>query len=174
MLENVRDIPIIMGGDLNCTFSTNPIASNIDCYSMARPPNPIHSEKLNEICNDFNLIEPFRFLNPDLRDFSYIPRNVESLNKSRIDFFVISEQLLDAVSNCKIHTGIQNKLFDHKAVSICFNETKNSTGISRPTISNRDLNDDLLDFVVKTTVTETYVINSPVNVIDGVNKNFYP
>jgi hypothetical protein len=92
-------------------------------------------------------------------------------NQSRLDFFLVSETILDSVSSCKIAGSLQNKLFDHKAVTLILNE-KVSNVISRPTISNKDLKDDLLDFVVKVSTAETYLLHCPLNTIDGRNKNF--
>jgi hypothetical protein len=79
--------------------------------------------------------------------------------------------LIDEISKCTIATTPQNKLFDHKAVTLTFNESESGT-YSRPTISNKELNDDLLEFLIKSTVCETYVLNCNGNVIGGVNKNF--
>jgi hypothetical protein len=92
-------------------------------------------------------------------------------NKSRIDFFLVSESILESVSSCKISQGLQNKLFHHKAVTTTINGFEN-TGNLRPTISNKDLKDDLLDFVVKNTVAETYLQHCNDNVIQGINRNF--
>jgi hypothetical protein len=62
-------------------------------------------------------------------------------------------------------------LFDHKAISLSFNE-KIKPGIVHPTISNKDLNDDLIEFLVKTSVSETYLQHCSDNSLYGVNKNF--
>jgi hypothetical protein len=53
------------------------------------------------------------------------------------------------------------KLFDHKAVTLRFNDRTNGTGmVCRPSISNKDLDDDLLEFLIRSTVAETYLIHS--------------
>jgi hypothetical protein len=42
-----------------------------------------------------------------------------------------------------------------------FNDRTNDTGmVCRPSISNKDLDDDLLEFLVRSTVAETYLIHS--------------
>jgi hypothetical protein len=138
---------------------------------MNRPPNVSHSKKLAEICEKYELIDPYRYFNPDLQEFTYAPRSDAMKNRSRIDFFLVSESLLLNINGCKISQGLQNKLFDHKAVTLIVNDRTN-TGIVRPAISNKDLNDDLLEFLVKTTVSETYLIHATDHVIKGVNKNF--
>jgi hypothetical protein len=165
------NIQVILGGDFNCTYSCDPVPENIDCLNMARPPNISHSKKIPDICDRFNLTDPYRYFNPDLQEFTYTPRSETLKNKSRIDFFLVSEMLMGAVDNCKISQNVQNKLFDHKAINLSINE-KIKPGIVRPTISNKDLNDDLLEFVVKTTVSETYLQHCTDNSLYGVNKNF--
>jgi exonuclease III len=165
------NIPVILGGDFNCTYSCDPVPENIDCLNMARPPNISHSKKIADICDRFNLTDLYRYFNPELQEFTYTPRSETLKNKSRIDFFLVSDMLMNAVDNCKISQNVQNKLFDHKAISLSINE-KIKPGIVRPTISNKDLNDDLLEFVVKTTVSETYLQHCTDNSLYGVNKNF--
>jgi exonuclease III len=166
-----QQVPVIIGGDFNCTYSSDPVPENIDCLNMTRPPNITHSKKINEICDQYNLVDPYRLMNPDLQEFTYSPRSIAMKNQSRLDFFLVSETILDSVSSCKIAGSLQNKLFDHKAVTLTLNE-KNSNVISRPTISNKDLKDDLLDFVVQVSAAETYLIHCPLNTIDGRNKHF--
>jgi exonuclease III len=129
LLTNFANLPVVIGGDFNCTYSTDAVADNIDCLNMSRLPNIAHSEKIAELCERFNISDPYRYINPDIRDFTYAPRSVALLNKSRIDFFLISEQLLEAVSDCKIANSLQNKIFDHKAISLEFNGNIKNTGI---------------------------------------------
>jgi hypothetical protein len=56
-------------------------------------------------------------------------------------------------------------------VSLTFNEVKKSEKIL-PTISNKELDDDLLEFVVKISIVETYIIHCNAQVINGINRNF--
>ena len=74
---------LIVGGDWNCTFSTENIQYNIDCANMVESPNFRHSQLLNELCNRHELSDPFRYLWPNRKDFSYVPRNKNQLNRSR-------------------------------------------------------------------------------------------
>jgi hypothetical protein len=39
LLQRYDGLPIICGGDWNCTFSTGNVNPNIDCINMARIPN---------------------------------------------------------------------------------------------------------------------------------------
>jgi exonuclease III len=124
-LAEFNDIPIVCGGDWNATFCINNVPENIDCLNMARPPNIGHSQKIHEICDTFSLTDPYRHLYPDTREFTYVPRYAGAMNKSRIDFFLISDSICDHVFDCTISSGLQNKLFDHKVISCMFNKKKN-------------------------------------------------
>ena len=116
---------IVIGGDWNATFSNAPNSEqNIDCLNMARPPNSVHSRAITELCNNLGLMDPFRFLNPNRREFTYMPRNRLAQNRSRIDFFLISDQFGAAVSECNINPATQSKLFDHKAINLFLNKKK--------------------------------------------------
>jgi exonuclease III len=171
-LLDCGNIPVIMGGDWNCTGSCAAGADNIDCLNMLRPPNITHSRRLSEVCEIFDLSDPYRYLYPDMVDFTYIPRAAGNKNRSRLDFFLVSDTLLDYANECKIADYLQNKLFDHKAVTLYFNNKKgqDTDSRSRPTISNKELSDDLLPFLVKTSVSETYLIHAADNVIHGIRK----
>jgi hypothetical protein len=139
---------------------------------MARPPNVTHSRKLADLCENYGMSDPYRFLYPDSIDFSYQPRAVGNRNRSRLDFFIISEPLLDHLTECQIAKTLQNKLFDHKAVTIDFNKKKvlNTGTRCRPSISNKELNDDLLQYLVKISFAETYLIHSTDDIVNGVPK----
>jgi exonuclease III len=157
-LTEFGNLPVIIGGDWNATYSTERVESNINCLNMSRLPNLSHSNKIKDLCEKFELMDPYRTLYPDKKDFTFVPRQVDSRNKSRIDFFLISECLLDIVKDCTISPNLQNKLFDHKAITLTLNRINNKK-IGRPTISKKDLDDDLLPFLVHATVAETYLLN---------------
>ena len=126
------DANIICGGDWNLTFSTADTENNIDIFRMASPPSLIRSRALADISNLYNLSDPFRALHPDRLDFSYRPRNGLP-NRSRIDFFLISDSLLEHVSTCEITTEISTELFDHHCINLSF---KNKPIRTRQTINN--------------------------------------
>jgi exonuclease III len=67
-------IPVLLGGDWNCTLSPDPVNINIDVINMNDIPNRRHSEALVDLCNDLKLSDPFRVLHFNKVEFSYIPR----------------------------------------------------------------------------------------------------
>ena len=123
----IRDLgnwPIILGGDWNCTFSSDPILLNIDCRNMVNLPNFRHSMLVRELCLAHNLTDPYRLFYLSRQDFSFCPWNTNQLNRSRLDFFLMSVPLFASASSCDICPALQNSLFDHKAITLSLNIKK--------------------------------------------------
>ena len=117
------DYPIIAGGDWNLTYSTADTIDNIDIHQMVSPPSLIKSRLLADICERFNLSDPYRALHPDRRDFTFRPTNRRN-NRSRLDFFLISDNLRNCVSTCDVRPEIVCSLFDHHYVSLFLTQKK--------------------------------------------------
>lgn len=113
-----------MGGDWNCTYSCLPVDTNVDVRCMAELPNIRHSLLLKKMCSEMDLTDPFRLLYPNRSEFSYSPRATGKKNRSRLDFFIISQSIAVDVSECAISNSLQNKLFDHAAISLILNKNK--------------------------------------------------
>jgi exonuclease III len=64
----------IIAGDWNCLYSNDPVHFNLDCINMQACPNLTNTEKLLELCEFNNCLDPFRYLYPDKRDYSYSPK----------------------------------------------------------------------------------------------------
>ena len=108
------------------------------------------------MCTNLDLIDPYRTIHPNRRDFSFIPRSKTQINRSRIDFFLISRNLFNHTSSCDISSTLQSSLFDHKAIRLSFSEPKNNT-IRKPSISRSIIRDVNLDIVVFYSTYETYL-----------------
>jgi hypothetical protein len=117
-------------------------------------PSLPHSKKIRDLCNAHYLVDPFRVLYPNRRDFSYSPWGNLRRNRSRIDFFLVSSNIVDKVDDCFIKPHTQSKLFDHKAIVLDF--CKKKAPVARPTISNSILRDPDVDIVVKLASLECY------------------
>ena len=159
---------LIIGGDWNCTYSCDTVLNNIDCLNMRDLPNSRHSNYLKTLCNEFKLMDPYRGFYPNRRDFTFVPRNALRDNRSRIDFFLVTEQLFLQMVDCDISYGLQSKLFDHKAISLTF-YPKIDKSCQGPVISNAILKNPDLDLVVQTAILECYILNlsienTPLNV----------
>jgi hypothetical protein len=132
-----------------------PVRENPDVMNMAELPNPVHSRKIRDICNRFDLTDPFRALYSERIDFSYALWGNLRNNRSRIDFFLVSSNIVEHVSECYIKSSVQSHLFDHKAIFLSFVKVRNTS--SRPSISKHILRDPDLDVIVKLATYEYYV-----------------
>jgi exonuclease III len=98
---------------------------------MAGLPNAKNSEYIENIANEFGLVDPFRILYPEKRDFTYSPFGNVRLNRSRLDFYIISASLVPSLNDCVIAAVPRCKLFDHKNVTLFLhlqNPKKKKTG----------------------------------------------
>jgi exonuclease III len=143
------NIPVIVGGDWNATYDCSKINDNIDTYAMAGLPNITHSKLISEMCAGANLTDPYRALFPTRRDFSYMPFGDARVNRSRIDYFLISEGLINNVVRCEMSSSVNCKLFDHKSVLLDFTKPKKSSEVK---ITNFAINDPFLELIVKKSV----------------------
>ena len=140
---------IILGGDWNTVWDSAPLHHNIDVYKMAALPNPKNSELLKNMAQNYNLVDPFRVLHPFVNSYTYTPFGPSRKNRSRLDFFVISENVLPSLLNCENSNTPSTRLFDHKSVSLYLgpvNTTHNkkvtktklrSSGLSDPILSHK-------------------------------------
>jgi exonuclease III len=157
-ISSFGDYPVIMGGDWNCTVSCEPANSNIDTLNMQNPPNLRHSNLLKKLCLDLNLSDPFRVKFPFRKEYTFFSKDVTKKNKSRIDFFVVSNALLGRVNKIFVQPHMQNKMFDHRAVILCFKDPPKV--IKQPTISRDLIKDPDIELHVSLVVADTYLIHT--------------
>jgi exonuclease III len=117
---------IIIGGDWNTTVDGRPINSNIDIINMADIPSRRRTRWLDNLCTRLGLSDPYRHFYPYRREFTYIPNAVANQNRSRLDFFLVTHDILLSSRNCMISHHVDNLLFDHKSVRLSFCTSKNS------------------------------------------------
>jgi hypothetical protein len=128
-------------------------AENIDIINMASLPSFHRSRQLNDICGQFNLSDPYCVLYPDRRDFTYIPHTGTN-NRSRIDFFLISNDLTNIVKECSIGEELNTALLDHKPIFLRFSIPEN---VRNNTISTATINHSLFPFIVTASAVETHL-----------------
>jgi exonuclease III len=153
LLRTVGDTPAVFGGDWNATVCTLNNADNIDILHMQSPPSLFRSQKIQVLQTEGKLTDPFRALWPEKRDFSYVPRNGRQ-NRSRLDFFLISDCILHHVSECGISESLNCSLFDHKSINL-------TLGSCSPSLSNAifssTINHSTFPYIVTTSITDTYL-----------------
>ncbi len=153
-LNRWRGLPAVLGGDWNTTFSNLPVNTNPDVFSMRAEPSAARTERILQICEEFNLTDPYRMLQPEGRDYMYIPSGVLRTNRSHIDYFLISDELIQDVGKCKVAPSLCKKSFNHKNISLCFKKRKKK---GRKCINNRILTNPLLECGIKLSIWECYL-----------------
>ncbi len=121
---------------------------------MASVPSRRRSQRLSEICNAHNLMDPYRHFNPDRREYTFTPNAVANNNRSRLDFF-LSKGLAIRCKKCTIGHHLDSLLFDHKSVRLTF---------GNKTLANKQIiNDSILDDYDLANLVKCYVFDHYVN-----------
>ena len=97
---------IIYCGDFNLVQDPKLDYFNYKCMNNIKS-----HKKLLELKNEFNLIDPFRELHPDIKRYSW--RRKSPLKQARLDFFLITENLISSVNKCTIEPSYRS---DHSMV----------------------------------------------------------
>ena len=148
--------PLIIGGDWNATYDASDADHNLDVVNMRNIPSVRRSMKILEICRELNLVEPFRTKNPNKREYTYVPSGNADTNRSRIDFFLISNSLYSHDVKVSIPNSLTTVLFDHKPVTLTLLHKK---FVHKNIIKDTILNNPDLDSYVKCAVFECYLLH---------------
>ena len=153
-LIRFKEYRVCMGGDWNTTVSAAPVGTNPDVFNMRSIPSLERSNWLADLMVNCRLIDPFRYVNPTLTDFSYFPYGNARKNRSRIDFFLCSENLVNGIKKCDISHGICKRYFDHKSINLQFGSLRRK---GRKAVNNRIIFNPIFRFVVILAMYETYI-----------------
>jgi exonuclease III len=94
LLEAVRSVgntSIVAGGDWNTTWDSSPVHNNIDVINMNNIPSKRRSEKINAIARNLSLTDPYRYLFPTRKEFTFVPNIAGNRNRSRLDFWIFGK-----------------------------------------------------------------------------------
>ena len=142
------------GGDWNATWDNRPVETNIDVINMRDIPCRRHSANILNMRWELNLADPYRIFFPITREFTYIPNAVENINRLRIDYFCVSNILINQCCKCSISTTVISNTFDHKQI---FLTTKNERKKQTHTVKDQILKDKDLKNTIKTVVFDCYL-----------------
>jgi exonuclease III len=142
-------IPCILGGDWNATGCSEDVQFNPDVMFMRSIPSRYRSEQVASLCEELDMADPFRALNPDAREFTYYPSGTIRKNRSRIDFFLVTTDLFGVIEKCSIAKGFCRKNFDHKPI---FLSMRKKRGKGRICIYDSTINHPLANDVVRSSV----------------------
>ena len=107
-LQTIPNSSVIAAGDWNLVL--NP---DLDYYNYRHTNNPKAQDKVYEIMNNLVLADIWREINPEVRRFTW--RRPNPLQQSRLDFFLVSENLLSYTKDADILTGYRT---DHSLISL--------------------------------------------------------
>ena len=99
-VENCQNDFQIFCGDWNLVQD-----NNIDYYNYVNTNNPKARNEVIKLKDIFKLHDPWRVNNPTPKRFTWLKRN--PVKKARIDFFLISEELMSLVNKVEINPGIK-------------------------------------------------------------------
>lgn len=100
-LPDLNSYKLILGGDFNCVLHAQLDRSN------PKPNNTLSSAAMviNSFLRSYGLSDPWRIKNPTTKQFSFFSPVHHSY--SRIDYFIVDDQLLPLISNSKYHSFVQ-------------------------------------------------------------------
>jgi len=148
---------VIIGGDWNATLDNSDVNHNLDTVNMRNIPSLIRSNHVIDLCNQLELIDPFRNANPDKKEYTFIPSSVNENNRSRLDFFLIGHQLCNPSTYCTIPHCLTTTFFDHKPVLLSINGKRPK---AKSIIKDTVLNSPDLPAYVKASIFECYLLHS--------------
>ena len=99
---------IITCGDWNLVMNFD-----LDCYNYRRRNNVEASEEVQNLMSIFNLSDVWRESNPDSKRYTW--RRSTPFQQSRLDYYLISENLLPYVKNVDIKPGYRT---DHSLITL--------------------------------------------------------
>ena len=100
---------VISAGDWNCVLNMKIDARNYQ--STANRPRI--RNKIRDFMTKFNLVDVWREFYPDRKAYTW--RKFNSVKQSRLDYFLISEELIPEVNNLRIEHSYRS---DHSPVSL--------------------------------------------------------
>ena len=122
IINNVKDSenPIIIAGDFNMVLDPD-----MDCKDYININNPRARDQVLNLMIECNLIDSWRELNLEARQYTWIRKN--STKQARLDFFLISGSIFMDVISAKILPGYRT---DHSQIVLQFDFGKFEKGKS--------------------------------------------
>ena len=136
---------IILCGDWNLVQNFS-----MDTYNYVAQNNKRSVNIVEKIKNDYNLVNPWRVYNPNSSAYTW--HKVNPLKQARLDFFLISEELLSIVKDVKILPGYRT---DHSYIELELQITKFEKGKGFWHFNNSLLKDTVYVNKVKEIILKT-------------------
>ncbi len=114
IISEYENASFVIGGDFNTYF--NPV---LDKYGGILEITSTYSTKLQQYMQNINICDVWRIQNPTIKRFTW--RQNKPLVQSRLDYFLISENLLQNVTKCDIKPSIKT---DHSLILLNLTQSK--------------------------------------------------
>ena len=165
-IQDFNNENIILVGDFNLVM--NPEA---DSKQYLRINNPRARDKVLDICAEFSLIDIWRELHMETRQYSWRTNNFNK--QARLDFFLITENLFSCVKKAEITAGYRT---DHSVITLTLKGTEVKTTKLFWKFNNSLLKDQDYVKTIKKVIEETkkQYINTEANneqVINNFNNS---
>ncbi len=126
-----------------------PLNDKIDYYNYVNINSPLARQKVLDMRNQLNLIDPWRIQIPESKKYTW--RQNSPLKQSRLDFFLISSELNTKLASCDVKPGYRT---DHSLVDPQLDFNQIDRGVGDWKFINSLLTDATYVDQVKTTIRE--------------------
>lgn len=147
-IQNCASDHVIVCGDWNVVQNYD-----LDCYNYSRQNNP----RARQIIKQIDMIDVWRSYNPNKRSYTWYRRN--PVRKARLDYFLISEEMMTLVDNCDIRPGYKT---DHSMVTLNLKFSDFTRGRGFWRFNNSLLKDKTYIEKVKETILHTKIEYAPI------------
>ena len=153
-MEENEDCNFIVGGDFNTVLDINKDKKNgrTDTHKKKR-------EKITEIIDTYELIDIWRSQHQDILKYTWHSNNKPRIF-CRLDYFLISENILNCVEKSDIKTGYKS---DHSVVTLNINLSTTAKGPGVFKINNSILLDTEYQSNIRNSITDIVEINKETN-----------
>ena len=100
-VEKMENPNLILCGDFNAVQD-----EKLDYHNYKSVNNKKAQAKILEIKSSYNLVDPFREIHPLIRRYTW--RRKWPLKQARLDFFLLSEDILASVNKCSIEASYRS------------------------------------------------------------------
>ena len=123
IMQNIlifKNTSVLLCGDWNVVLD-----KFMDTYNIKHNRNPNSRKKIDEIIDVFELLDPWRTCYPEDRKYTW--RQSSPIKQSRLDYYLISEDLFSLTKNTIIIPGYRT---DHSAILFTFSACLEKRGKS--------------------------------------------
>lgn len=153
-LLDKEDKTIIIGGDFNTVI--NP---EIDKKNGNKNTQKKCREVIHKIKTQFNLGDIWRINNENSKSYTYRSNHKPPVF-SRLDYFLVSDNIINRVKQCKIDMGYDS---DHSIVLLTINNNMQQKGSGYFKLNNSLILDSIYQDNIRKTINETADLNKNAN-----------